>query len=97
MDSDLEELLWECAFLIGDHTTHGGNQFEFNGRREFIFRLVCQKLVNAMPLKGLEECAHTLKDMFEFYAYEPQTSLPAPSVEKVEARITHSLGASPNG
>jgi hypothetical protein len=53
------------------------------------YRLFCHILIQNLPATAFEEAVESLSGMYEYYLESP-TSLPAPPVESMKARITGS-------
>ncbi|GEM_PF-4656989 len=98
MPSDVENDVWDSDELFGEfNTAFGTDIFVVRGRGRsptLLARAYGIWLIGHMPERGLPETVANLRDLFEFYAFDSVPSLPSPTQEKVQARITRELPSS---
>ncbi len=50
-------------------------------------KFLCCSLIAKLPNEGLEECLSMVSDIHQFYTVEPVSSLPSPSMKKIQSSI----------
>ena len=81
-------------FIVHGISTRDSGDFWFQAKGQgesFMDRVLGAMLLDAMPDSGLEETKENLIELFKFYAFEPQRTLPPPSVEDISLQIVAPL------